>query len=253
MPVTNEQYISEYLKHLDYHGSTTPCLEALNELHRQHTYHVPFENLALLGDYTPNLERDHLFDWIVNRSRGGVCYELNTSFYQLLSALGFSCDQISGAVNPGESMFAHVSTLVHLPEGDYIVDVGFAGSALPPLKVDGNPATVCNGCEFQVTDQGDNVVLITRHASGQEPKRMYAVSLEPRRMSDYFGQYRWASAKGNTIFSEYPICAFQTPERRIVLRGGKLIVERDGRIVENRPIAPGEETERVLREYFDLP
>lgn len=253
MSVSNEQYISEYLKRLDYQGDTTPSVELLTKLHRQHIYLVTFENLALLGDYTPNLTRDYLFDWIVTRKRGGVCYELNTSFYQLLSALGFSCDQISGAVKPGESMFAHVSTLVHLPEGDYIVDVGFADSFLPPLKVGGTPAAICDGSEFHLTDQGDNVVLITRHTPGQEPKRMYEVSLSPRQESDYFGQFFWASAKGNTVFSEYPICVSHTPERRVVLRGGKLTVERDGKIVESRPVVTIEESELVLREYFNLP
>ena len=252
MSVSNEQYISEYLKLLGC-GRAAPDPAFLTELHSRHVSRVMFENLELLKDhFEPDLSRDHLFDRIVVRRRGGVCYELNTSFYQLLSALGFSCCQISGAVKPGESMFSHVATLVHLPEGDYIVDVGFADCVFPPLKVGGDPAA-CGGTEFRLTDQENHVVLITRHADGQEPKRLYEVSLTPRREADYFGQFRWASAMGNTIFSKYPICVSHSPERRVVLRGGKLTVECAGQLAENRPVAAGEETDRVLREYFNLP
>lgn len=248
MSISDEQYISEYLKLLGC-GRAAPDLAFLTELHSRHVCRVMFENLALLGDFTPDLSRDFLFDRIVVRRRGGVCYELNTSFYQLLSALGFSCCQISGAVKPGESMFSHVATLVHLPEGDFIADAGFADCVFPPLKL----GSACGGAEFQLTDQGNRVVLITRHAAGQEPKRLYEVSLTPRRQEDFFEQFRWASAKGNTVFSKYPICASHSPERRVVLRGGRLTVECAGQIVENRPVAAGNESDRILREYFNLP
>lgn len=254
MSVTNEQFLTQYLDRIDYHGGTAPSEEVLTGLQRQHVYCVPFENLDLLKpSFTPNLDRDFLFDKIVKRRRGGVCYELNTSFYYLLGALGFSVEQISGAVRPGETMFAHVSTLVHLPEGDYIVDVGFADSFLPPLKVGASPAGYAEGCSFELLPEGDRVFQITRVCPGQEPKRMYSIGLTPRQKSDYFGQFTWASAMGNTVFSQYPICLAQNAQQRVLLRSGMLTVERGGRVVESRPIALGEETDRCLREYFDLP
>lgn len=254
MSVPNEQYVSEYLARLDYHGSRTPCIETLRTLQRQHVTRVLFENLDLLQDgFTPNLEQDFLFDKIVRRNRGGVCYELNTSFYQLLCAMGFSAHQISGAVKPGESMFAHVATLVHLEDGDYIADVGFADSYLPPLKVGSNPAGEFGGNYFSLRSAGENTVQIIRHTPEDEEKLMYTVALTPRNMSDYFPQFQWASAMGNTVFSAYPICFSNTPERQVTLRSQNLTVVCNDQIMEDRPIAPGEETERCLREYFNLP
>ena len=252
MSITNEQYVSEYLKRLDYHGNTIPCVETLLALHQAHMYHVPFENLDLLGDsFSPKLDRDFLFDKIVCRKRGGVCYEMNTSFYYLLTAMGFHAQQISGAVQPGENMFSHVATLVHFDDCAYIADVGFGDSYLPPVKV-GTEITHVNGINYFMDFMDAETADIMRQFPGKDPERMYTIALVPRKISDYFERFQWASAKGNTIFSQRPICVSHTPERRATLRKGILSIEVAGQIVESRPIEPGAETEQCLREYFGL-
>lgn len=254
MSVTKERFVSEYLSRIGYHGNGTPCPDTLIELQRLHVYHILFENLDLLGDcFTPNLDRDFLFDKIVSCGRGGVCYELNTSFFNLLTSMGFSACQISGAVQPGENMFSHVATLVHFEDGDYLADVGFGDAYLPVLKLNGTPCARHEGYEYTLLPLGENIFDIIASRPGGESVRQYSISLTPRAMSDYFDRFRWASAKGNTVFSEYPICVRHTPERRITLRRGKLVIVEKGEAVENRAVSPGPETDLVLREYFDLP
>lgn len=254
MSVTNERFVSEYLDRIGYHGSGAPCLDTLIELQQLHVYHILFENLDLLGDsFTPNLDKEYLFDKIVTRGRGGVCYELNTSFYNLLTAMGFSAHQISGSVQPGENLFSHVATLVHLEDGDYLADVGFGDAYLPVLKINGTPCARHDGKNYTLQPLGENVYDIMAGRPGEDPVRMYTIVLTPREMSDYFGRFVWASAKGNTAFSAHPICVAHTPQRRITLRRGKLVITENGEVVETRPVSPGEETEQILREYFDLP
>ena len=254
MSFIKEHFISEYLKRIGYHGDTTPCLDTLRALQVQHIHHIPFENLDLLTDaFTPNLDQEYLFDKIVTRRRGGVCYELNTSFYNLLRALGFDAHQISGAVQPGEDMYSHVATLVHLPEGDFIADVGFGDSYLPVLNIAPDVLTICDGLEYRMNYFDRNTGDIQRRRPGQDWERMYTMCLTPRRREEYFGRFRWASAMGNTVFSQYPICVSHGPVRRVTLRKGALSVEENGQITEQRPVAPGSETELVLRNYFDLP
>lgn len=254
MSLTEQRFVAEYLKHIDYHGSGTPCPETLIELQQLHVYHVPFENLDLLGEsFTPNLDKEFLFDKIVTRKRGGVCYELNTSFYNLLTTMGFSAHQISGSVQPSENLFSHVSTLVHFDDGDYIADVGFGDAYLPVLKINDSPCARHNGYEYTLSPLQENVYNIMTCRPGGEPERLYTIALTPRKMSDYFGRFDWASTKGNTVFSEYPICVRQTSQQRITLRHGNLIITQGDQVVEKRPISPGAETETVLRKYFDLP
>lgn len=254
MPITEERFVADYLEHIQYHGNGIPCVETLIELQLLHVYHVPFENLDLLGDsFTPNLDKAFLFDKIVKRHRGGVCYELNTSFYNLLTSMGFQAHQISGSVKPGENMFSHVATLIHLPEDDFIADVGFGDSYLPVLSILPDKITAVNNMEYRLVYLEDQVADIQRRSPGGEWERMYTMCFNPRAMDDYFDRFRWASAKGNTAFSLYPICVSHTPEQRTTLRRGTLNIERSGKIVNSFPVTSEEETKRVLREYFDLP
>lgn len=250
--MTNEAFVSGYLDRIDYRGSTAVCTETLQALHRAHISHVPFENLDLLEDhFQPNLDRDFLFDRIVTRRHGGVCYELNTAFYHLLSAMGFDVCQISGAVQPGENLFSHVATLVRFADERWLVDVGFGDAYLPPVRIGQEPTTV-DGIDYYLDFTDEAAAEVMRRRPGQPEERMYTMVLTPRVMSDYFERFRWASARGNTIFSQRHICVLHTENAHFTLRRGVLTVEQGGQIVESRPIAPGAETERCLREYFGL-
>lgn len=252
MAISDSQFVSGYLEHLRYRGGRTVCLETLNALHRAHLARVPFENLALLEDgFEPDLTHDHLFDRIVRRGRGGVCYELNTAFYDLLTAMGFDACQVSGCVQPGEDMFSHVATLVRLPEGTYLADVGFGDTDFPPIPV--GPETTREGETeyfFDFCDATTAEVMCRR--AGAPARRLYTLSLTPRAMDDYLPRFRWAAAKGNTVFSMRPICVSRADGRRTSLRRGVLTVEQNGQILESRPVAPGDETRQCLREYFHL-
>lgn len=252
MPISDSQFVSGYLEHLEYRGSTAVCAQTLLALHRAHLERVPFENLDLLGDhFEPDLSREHLFDKIVRRGRGGVCYELNTAFYDLLTAMGFDACQVSGSVQPGEDMFSHVATLVRLPEGRFLVDVGFGDSDLPPINID-QAVTYDGGAAYYLDFTDELTAEVMCRRDRHDPQRMYTVSLTPRAMEDYFDRFRWAAAKGNTVFSMRPICVSRAGGRRAALRRGVLTVEQDGQVIESRKISPGAETERCLWDYFRL-
>lgn len=252
MSPTKEQFISAYLERIDYHGSLTPCLATLIELQRQHVYHIPFENLDLLRRLPPNLDQDYLFDKIVTRRRGGVCYELNTSFYNLLTALGFSACQISGRCRLDTPITGHVFTLVHLDEGDYTADVGFGETAVPPLRIDGGETVHAYHAAFWLEREDEDLMRLYRQCPGEEPVLEYQFSLTAREQADYMDTFRFSAAPGNTAFSERHICCRYTPEGKISLRRGTLTVEQENRVLESRPVALGEETERCLKEYFHL-
>lgn len=252
MSISKERFISEYLDRIEYRGGTAPCLETLIELQRRHVYSVPFENLDLLRRLPPNLDRDFLFDKIVTRRRGGVCYELNTSFFNLLTALGFSACQISGRCRLDTPITGHVFTLVHLDEGDYTADVGFGETAVPPLRIDGGETVHAYHADFWLEREDEDLMRLYRQHPGEEPAFEYQFSLTAREQADYMDTFRFSAAPGNTVFSERHICCRYTPEGKISLRRGALSIEREGCATESRPIEPGEETERCLKEYFHL-
>ncbi len=90
--------IKAYLDRIDYHGPLEPTAETLRQLHRAHMLAVPFENLDIHLDRPIMLDDAALFSKIVERRRGGFCYEMNGLFAALLGALGFRIDKLAAGV-----------------------------------------------------------------------------------------------------------------------------------------------------------
>ena len=82
--------VPAYLRRIAYSGSQPPSATALRELHRQHLFTVPFENLDIALGTPICLDLRQLYEKIVVRRRGGFCYELNGLFAALLAELGYS-------------------------------------------------------------------------------------------------------------------------------------------------------------------
>jgi N-hydroxyarylamine O-acetyltransferase len=94
--------IDAYLERINYHGSLAPTAETLQALQVAHLLTAPFENLSTQRDEPIVLDDDLLFDKVVNRRRGGFCYELNGLFSALLRVLG--------KVAPSQVIFEHLLT-----------------------------------------------------------------------------------------------------------------------------------------------
>lgn len=63
---------------------------------------MPFENLSIHRGEDIVLEPEALVSKLVDRRRGGFCYELNGAFATLLSALGFAVEFLAARVFTGE-------------------------------------------------------------------------------------------------------------------------------------------------------
>ncbi|KAH7936653.1 hypothetical protein HPB49_002043 [Dermacentor silvarum] len=121
----------------------TANLDTLRTLMEAHLQRVTFENVDVLLGRTIALDVNSLFAKIVERGRGGYCFELNSLFARLLQALGYRLRLRMARVRWGlprdapMTLQQHVVLAVELPEGDHLVDVGF-GAANPyfplPLK-----------------------------------------------------------------------------------------------------------------------
>ncbi|MFP9193915.1 arylamine N-acetyltransferase family protein [Natronosalvus vescus] len=137
-------------------------LETLTRLQYAHITKVPFENLDIIGD--PFSDQDGsgvslsllaLYEKIVERGRGGYCFELNGLFHWLLAELGYDIDRVGARITSGDSITVpanHHSNIVHL-EKDYIVDVGLGTPKLrQPIPLDGSVVSDDLGIEWRVVE-----------------------------------------------------------------------------------------------------
>src|SRR5216683_1675556 len=131
--------IKAYLDRINYHGSLAPTTATLRALQVAHLLTVPFENLSIHAAQPIVLEDDALFTKIVERRRGGFCYEANGLFAALLRMVGFDVAMLSAEVARAEGGFSQPfdhMTLVVKAEQRWLVDVGFGDSFLEPLLID---------------------------------------------------------------------------------------------------------------------
>ena len=150
----------KYLERIGLSKRPELTVAGLEILLRAHQQSVPFENLDVC-DFNKDISLDPeiLFDKIVNKRRGGYCFEMNGSFLYLLKGLGFAvtpcyCRSLRNNVLGGIS---HRGTLVYIEGKTYFGDVGYGNimSAKPLLMEDG----------FSV-DSGNAIFTIKHYAGG---------------------------------------------------------------------------------------
>ena len=120
-----------YLKRINVEKSDNCTVEYLDELLLAHQYAVPFENLDIFESHLDiDISGQGLFDKIVNRRRGGYCFELNSMFYRLVTALGYDAYPCLARVllgREGAAPSLHRLTMVRIDGDVYVCDVGFGG------------------------------------------------------------------------------------------------------------------------------
>src|SRR4051794_15834375 len=131
--------IDDYLDRIGLRAPVPVTLDGLRALHRAHLLAIPYENLDVQLGQPVTIEIAPIYDKIVNRRRGGWCYEMNGLFGWALGELGFRVTRTaSGVMRETFGDFAvgnHLVLQVELPEGLYLADVGFGDGPLTPMKL----------------------------------------------------------------------------------------------------------------------
>lgn len=130
--------IREYLGRIGYDGPVSVDGETLTAIHRAHALAVPYENLEIQFGRENLLDEGAFHDKIVDRGRGGWCYEMNGMLTWALGELGFDVTRVAGAVGRefvGSAADAnHMVGLVDL-DRRYVVDVGLGDGPLEPFPL----------------------------------------------------------------------------------------------------------------------
>ena len=124
--------IDRYFERIGYDGPGTSTLETLNDIIHAHVSSIPFENLDPALGRRVDLSLAALEDKIIDRRRGGYCFEQNSLFHAVLEALGFRVRGIGARVRLGRPRDfiparTHFFGLVAIDDEQWIVDVGIGG------------------------------------------------------------------------------------------------------------------------------
>lgn len=243
--------IHRYLERIRYHGSLEPTSATLQALHKAHMYTVPFENLDISLGRTIRLDENSLYEKIVERKRGGFCYELNGLFARLLRTLGFRVDLLSAGVTRAAGGFGpefdHLTLLVHLEE-DWLADVGFGDSFRQPLQLQSELVQEQEWGRYRLERDGEHWLTQEWH---EEWKPGYRFTLQPHVLDDFSKMCHYHQTSPESGFTKHSTCSLATDYGRITLSDRRLIITRDG-TREEREVADQEEYDALLTEHFDL-
>lgn len=248
--------VRTYLERINYTGPLVPTTETLRQLQVAHLLAVPFENLSIHAREPIVIEDEALFRKIINRRRGGFCYELNGLFAALLRALGFEVAMLSAQVANAEGNFSrdfdHMALMVPIDER-WLVDVGFGDSFVEPLLLDSRDSQVQGDRAYRVVVDGERLVVMQRDDvdTSEEWKPQYRFALKPYQYSDYTEMCEYHQTSPLSHFTKARICSRLTPRGRITLSEMRFITTEGGERRE-RPVASQEEYADILREHFGI-
>lgn len=244
-----------YFDRIGHRGPSTPSVDTLQKLHRAHLMAVPFENLDIARGRPIVCDEEAILRKIVERRRGGFCYELNGAFAALLRELGFKVTLLSARVPREDGSdgpeFDHLALRVDLDE-PWLADVGFGDSFLQPLVLRTGIEQPQGSRKFRITDPRNSL-----HVEMMEPggswMRQYSFSLLPRQLGDFAEMCHYHQTSPQSPFTGRSVCSrpIGDSDGRITLAGHRLIVTRNGE-KEELLLASETDCEAALKKYFQV-
>lgn len=244
--------VSTYLKRIDFAGPVRPDFETLQRLHRAHLFAIPYENLDVQLDRPVTIELEPIYEKIVNRGRGGWCYEMNGLLGWALGELGFKVHRGKGGVmrvlRGDDAVGNHLVLPVTLADGTVLADVGFGDGPIDPIRLVAGEFKA--GLFTYRLEQLENEWWrLNNHSSGGAPS--FDFNLAPVGEALLARQCEFLQKSEMSPFVQNLVCQRYTPERFTMLRG-RVLRTFDGGPMQEHLIADEKEFMTVLSTVFGL-
>lgn len=224
--------LSAYMERIGIDHIPAPTEENLVMITRAHLEAVPFENLEVcIEGQVPSMEPEGLYHKVVEKRRGGWCFELNKLFYLLLTELGYTCRPVPSRIvhhRAGEvRAVSHRATVVEVNGRPWLCDVGFGGAGPKgAIRMDTTEVQTVGGDTFRVEINQDHYVgeyMVSRCDDGNWEQvlvfRDHGQWLEP----DFTVLSTYYATWPGSPFKNKPVLFRCTPVGWISLTGNHMI------------------------------
>lgn len=244
----------EVLSYLNrFHGTQNKeiSLSNLAELQRLHVQNIPFENLDVIRRVPIYLNLQRIYDKIVQRKRGGYCYELNGLFGWLLTELGYDAHLVAATVLRPSGEWAkadtHAAIIVQLDQL-YLIDVGFGDSTSLPIPLNGEERNDISDT-YRVIQQQDHSFCLER-INDTEIKTLYRFDLTPKALVDFHEGCVFNQVAKESSFTHSDIVTRATPTGRITLSNQTITITENN--IKTKRIVSIEEKVQLLKDLFGI-
>ena len=245
--------VKAYVSRIGYRGSLAPNKKTLFALQEAHLWSIPFENLDIHYGQKIVLDAELIYYKIIEKKRGGFCYELNGLFYLLLKELGFDLKRISARVY-GENDFGlefdHLCILCKLGKEQYLVDVGNGSFCLHPLKFELEREQQDPNGKFKISKFDDTYFLVSRFKKEKWISE-YLFSTVEREYQDFAEMCEYHQTSPDSPFTNKRMCTQATPQGRITFLNDKLNIKEWGN-KEEISIQDEADFRKKLKQYLRM-
>jgi N-hydroxyarylamine O-acetyltransferase len=233
-----DSFVDAYLRRIGLADPPAPGVDGLRALQDAHLRTVPFENLSIHLGEPIVLTEEALLAKVVDRRRGGFCYELNGAFAALLRALGYQVTLLQARVFGKDGTlgppYDHLALRVELAR-PWLVDVGFGRFTRYPVRLDTRQAQPDPAGSVEVVAAGADLDV---HIDGTP---QYRLEQRPRSLADFRTTCWWHQTSPDSHFTRSLVCS-------LPIRGGQRTLS-DRSLIET---VDGTRTEKVLGEDAEV-
>lgn len=244
--------VDAYLRRIGLNERPPATLAGLTAIHRAHLLAIPYENIDVQLQRPVTIERPAIYEKIVERGRGGWCYEMNGILGWALGELGFKATRATGSVMRevvGDSSNGnHLVLRVELPEGLYLADVGFGDGPRDPIRVTPG-AFHSDGFDFSLRRVDSRWWRLINDPRGGAPS--FDFNLDPADENLLAEKCEFLQTSAASTFVQNLVAQRHVPHGLEILRGRTLrTIRTDG--IENRLIESASDLVSTLATVFAL-
>ena len=255
-PSGGRDFLRRYLARIGLAAAPAPTLNGLAELQAAHIAAIPFEALDALTGAGVDIGTDAVAAKLIDRRRGGYCFEQNALFLRVLLALGFRAEGLIGRVRwmlPDDAPptpRTHMTVRVWLDGRPWLADVGF-GAAVPPqpLAMDHSEPQPTQHESYRILPRAGGHRVEADIAG--EWRVLYDLDDTPAPTIDYELGNWYTSQHPASHFRHQLIAARTTSAARHGLRDNRLTIRRTAGSSEQRYLT-ADEIEAALATVFLL-
>ncbi|GLY91031.1 arylamine N-acetyltransferase family protein [Actinoallomurus iriomotensis] len=241
----NDSWVDAYLARIGAARPARPDGEALRDLHLRHLLAVPFENLSIHLGEDIVLDPEALVAKVVDRRRGGFCYELGGAFGTLLAALGFDVEILAARVFDGDRLGVPYDHLA-LRVGPWLADVGFGDHAHHPLRLDVRGDQPDPGGVFRIAETPEGDLDVSK-----DGRPAYRLETRPRALGDFEAGCWWHRTSPKSHFTRSVVCSMLTESGRVTL-SGRTLIRTTGGERDERELTGDDEVLAAYRSLFGV-
>ncbi|CAL2095935.1 N-hydroxyarylamine O-acetyltransferase [Tenacibaculum sp. 190524A02b] len=214
----------KYLERIKFQDTVTVSYESLKAIHRAQHLTIPFENFDICLGRSINLEPMDIVNKLIDRKRGGYCFELNGLLLMALNSFGFDARPLLSRVHVTGKPTGrgHQMTLVTIEEKKWIVDLGFgSNSPLLPIPLVFNKVISYENNSYRLIDSKLYGYMLQKKEI-EEWKDLYSFDLSFIYDGDIEYGNHFSSTSKNSFFTNKRVAAIPVKNGIITLLDTKL-------------------------------